>query len=132
MRRKILVGLMAVVMMATSVTPAFAQTHQKIRLPQNKVWMYAGDINRSGSYSYVAASCEAVYPIRGKDTFKRIHVRVKDTKGHVITSDYELIEGGAEKKLKLKEGYYGARIVKFQFRGNTKREAYAIVNYNAR
>lgn len=134
MRRKILTGLMAVVMMATSVMPTFAQTHQTIRLPKNQVWMYAGDINRTGSYSYVVASCEAVYPIKGTDTFKKVQVRVKDTKGHVITEGEKtvLTEGKKEVKLRLREGYYGTRIVKFQFRGNTKREAYAVVNYNAR
>ncbi len=134
MRRKILTALMAVVMMATSVMPAFAQTHQKIRLPKNQVWMYAGDISRTGSYSYVVASCEAVYPIKGADTFKKVQVRVKDTKGHVITAREKtvLTEGKKETKLKLREGYYAAKIVKFQFRGNTKKEAYAIVNYNAR
>ncbi len=131
MKRKILTGLMASVIMVMSVMPVFAQTHQTIRLPKNKVWMYAGDINRKGGYSYVNASCETVYPIRGKDTFKKIGVRVKDTKGHVITGEYTLTEGGKTKKLKLKEGYYAVKIVKFQFRGNSKKEAYAIVNYNA-
>lgn len=129
--KKFLTGLMVFVMMAMSFIPAFAQNHQTIRLPKNKVWMTAGDTSRSGNYSYVRASCDSVYPIQGNDTFQRIQVRVKDTKGHVISVEpYTVLkEGAGQKNVTLKEGYLAARTVKFQFRGNSDAEAYAVVNY---
>lgn len=131
MKRKIITGLMVLVIIAMNCIPAFAQTNQRIRLSSNQRWDTFGYENRTGDYKEVLAECVTVYPINGADNFKTIQARVRDTTTRVITVDpfTKLTEGKGQKKIEIKNGYLSTPLVQFQFRGNTDAEAYAIVNY---
>ena len=102
-----------------------------ISLPENQVWTSKAAISRTGSFSFVYAKCESVYPSSGSDNFTKIQTRLVNSSGKLIMKkDYEtLTEGKASSLLYIKEGYLADKTVYIQFRGNTNAAAEAVVDY---
>lgn len=81
--------------------PVSAQSNKTILLPKNQVWTQSYSENRTGNYSYVQVGCDSVYPLNGD----------------------------ALSSIDIKEGYLKTTKVRFQFRGNSKEAANAVVDY---
>lgn len=111
---------------------ALAATDVVIFLPENQVWTSSKPVSRSGSYSYVWASCDSVYPLSGADSFSRIQTRLVNSSDTLIMIDnfVALQEGSGYQRLEIQEGYLDLETVYIQFRGNIKLPAKAVVNYD--
>ncbi len=125
--------LVALGMIMITCVPVFA-TSRTIELPKDQVWTAKFSEPRTGKYSQVSAECDSVYPLSGSDNFTRIHCRVVNQSGTVISAQsyYVLTEGMSSTYIPIKEGYLNLSVVYFQFRGNSNSPAYAAVSYYGR
>lgn len=110
-----------------------AVSNEEISLKANQVWTEKRGVERSGQFMHVWAGLKTVYPITGKDNFEKIQTRVVNATGtNIMDGDVTsviLTEGTGDQKIILKEGFLNLKRVYFQFRGNSKEAAEAVVNY---
>ncbi len=127
-------ALITVLTVALIVIPTFAATDVQIYINPNQAWSDGYDTTdtRSKNYGYCTAACRSVYPLSGSDNFSRIQVRVTDPYGScIMQKTYEVLkEGGGNQTLELDDDLLSWTSVRFQFRGNSSSEAYAVVDYD--
>lgn len=135
--KKILVVKMLLVFLffMSEIISLAASGEVSIYISPNRVWTSQSDNtdSRSGAYSTVYARNHAVRPTSGTDNFAKLQTRVTNGYGTVISATYTLDEGATSStSIAIKEGYLDSKLVGFQFRGNSDKEAYAIVSYDGR
>ena len=130
-KKRIITIITTMAMFCMMTMSTLAATDVVIFLPENQVWTSSEPVSRSGSYSYVWASCDSVYPLNGADNFSRIQTRLVDSSDTLIMIDnfVALQEGSGYQRLEIQEGYLDLETVYIQFRGNIKLPAKAVVNY---
>lgn len=133
---KLVTLLLALFMVVVTVLPAMAApseiNSQKIWLPPNMVWTFGGEVTHNSAYFGAEAKCETVYPESGVDNFNTIRYRITDSYGVVISEKpyVPITEGTGYVGVKIKQGYNDLGHICFQFQGNRKYSANAIVSYN--
>lgn len=129
-------ALITVLTVALIAIPTFAAIDAQIYIDPNQVWSDGYDTSdtRSQNYDYCTAACKSVYPVSGLDTFSRIQVRVTDPYGLcIMQKSYEVLkEGAGNQTLELDDNMLSCTSVRFQFRGNSSSEAYAVVDYDGK
>lgn len=134
--RKMFANAFLLMMLCANGIVGFASSGEvSIYISPNQVWTSQSDNtdSRSGAYSTVYARNHAVRPTSGTDNFAKIQTRVTNGYGTVISDTYTLSESATSStSITIKEGYLASKLVGFQFRGNTNKEAYAIVSYDGR
>lgn len=133
-KKKITTVIVAMAMFCMMSISALAATNVVVSLPKDQAWTSKKSVTRTGSYSYIEASCDSVYPTSGSDNFSKIQARVVNSAGTLImTKDYEVLkEGDGYQELHIKDGYLALDTVYIQFRGNSSSAAEAVVNYRGR
>ena len=135
-RKKIFVSAFLIMMLLTNGIVGLASSGEvSIYIYPYQTWTSQSDNtdSRSGAYSNVYVRNHAVRPTSGIDTFSKIQTRVTNGYGTVISDIYTLDESAlSSTSITIKEGYLNSDMVGFQFRGNTTKEAYAIVSYDGR
>lgn len=134
---KLVTGLLGLAMAVTTILPAMAAPSavygKKIELIENMAWVFAGEVTYNGDrYAAGRALCETVYPPSGIDTYEFIRGRITEYYGTVIsTVPYTKIkEGTGYNSIEIKRAYDYLGHIYFQFSGNTKYPAYAIVSFD--
>ncbi len=99
----------------------------------NQVW--SGDYEHTDSHDpkneYVYARNHTVYPESGKDNFSRIQVQVTNGFDLLISDVVILNEADSDMtSIRLYDRWSDTTFVGFEFRGNSDKEAYAIVSYD--
>lgn len=125
-----IMGVFGIIFSMSLVTNAVDK--KQISLPANMKWTAKYSTSRNTSYSYSRARCHSVYPESGSDNFSRMRCRVVNSSGTVISaSSYTILTEGASgnTRISLREGYLNLSTVYFQFCGNTKASAQAVVSY---
>lgn len=125
-----IIGAFGIIVSMSMVTSAVDK--KQISLPSDMKWTSKYSTSRNTSYSYSKARCHSVYPKNGTDNFSRMRCRVVNSSGTVIsTSSYTILTEGVSEntRISLKEGYLNLSTVYFQFCGNTKASAEAVVSY---
>lgn len=130
-KKRIITTIVAMAMFCMMSMSTLAATKVIVSLPENQVWTAGAPISRSGSFSYLWAGCDSVYPTSGKDSFTKIQVRLVSASGESIMKDdiETLTEGETSKLLYIKDGHLALKTVYIQFRGNTSAAAEAVVEY---
>jgi len=131
MAKRLFTSFVVFIMMLVMAIPVFASAYQQtITLPANQVWVQAGDIDRSGDFSYIRAKCHSVFPGSGLDLFYTIQCRLVNSSGTEVSNAYSLDERDSDyTNIYIKEGYLSTSPVYVQFRGNSNAKAYATVSY---
>jgi len=122
-------------LLVTNAICSFASVQKTIYIYPNKVWDdgYYNSDDRSTRYSTVYARNISVYPENGGfDTFSKIHVRVENQYGTIISDETPLSESSTNKEISIHEGYLDTDFVCFSFRGNSNDSANAEVFYDGR
>ncbi|MBO5056197.1 MAG: hypothetical protein J6C64_07580 [Lachnospiraceae bacterium] len=129
--KKILATLLTMTTIWMTSISALAASGVLIDIPKNQIWTSSYGATRTGSFSYVYAACDSVYPASGVDTFKKIQVRIISSTGKLMMDNESkvLTEGGTLEQISIKEGFLGEDKVFFQFRGNSAESAKAVVTY---
>lgn len=132
-RKNIITGIVVMVMLLTMSMSAMAASDVVVYLPENQVWSISYSDTRSGAYSTATVHCDSVYPIKGSDNFKKMQARLVDSSGTLISAEPYIIleENGLYDILHVDEGYLHLKTIYFQFRGNSKEAANAVVDYFA-
>ncbi|MBD5476865.1 MAG: hypothetical protein HDR17_12960 [Lachnospiraceae bacterium] len=130
-KKRITTIIVTMAMLCMMAMSALADTNVVVTLPENQVWTSSMPVPRSGAYSYVWVSCDAVYPLYGTDNFSRIQTRLVNSEETLIMEDDFVIlkEGDGYQEIYIMEGYLGLETVYIQFRGNIYKGAEAVVNY---
>lgn len=130
--KKLITPAIALAMVIVMALPAFAASKQKIRLPQNQVWVTAGTEAREYCDD-PSARCHSVVPVDALvDLFSKIQCRVLSSTGESmgVNAVTTLTEGAKDYTgIRLKSAYHGVNSVTFQFRGNSSAAADATVSY---
>lgn len=130
-KRCIIGTLLLVVMLVALAVPAFATT-RVLSLPSGQAWASTPLETRSGSYSYVLAQNESVYPNAGQDQYELIHCRILNSSGtRICTKEYEVLDetNSGLSRIELRQGYLHYTSIEFEFRGNSANAARAVVTY---
>ncbi len=112
-------------------------TNKNIYIQPNKVWSADYDCtdSRSGKYESVSSRLISVKPDNNSsDNMHKVQVQVTNSYDHVIgkTSPKLVEQSKNSTKIVIQEGYKDVKRVGFEFRGCSKKAAYAIVDYNGR
>lgn len=130
-KRCIIGTLLLVVMLVALAVPALATT-KVLSLPSGQAWVSTPLETRTGSYSYVYAQNESVYPYSGQDQYELIHCRILNSSGTRISVDsYEVLDEtkAGYSEIELRQGYLHYTSIEFEFRGNSTNAARAVVTY---
>ena len=118
--------------------PVFAK-ESSIYIPETQVWSDRDETSdsRTGNYNTVYAKCKSVYPTDGgADYFEIIQCRITNMYGtNIGTTSYVLLDevlSGSFSEITVAEKYLSDKTVYFEFRGNKKYDAYAVVEYSGR
>lgn len=132
--KKMYTIIVAIIIASTMCIPAFAATRKNIYIPENQAWTSKMSDSRAGNNGDVSATCHSVYPLSGTDNFSKIQCRSVSSEGVLIVQNeyYVLTEGKGAVLMELRNGYHNLSTVYFQFRGNTNKDAYAVVSYSGR
>lgn len=132
---KLVTGLLGLAMAVTTILPAMAAPSsvesKKIELIENMAWVFGAEVTYDGDkYAGGRALCETVYPEKGEDNYRYIRCRITDYYGTVIsTAPYTILgEGAGYRSIEIKRAYDYLGHIYFQFSGNTKYSAYAIIS----
>ena len=132
-RLKKYLSVMGASMLMLSVSMSvFAADSEIISIPADMKWGTKYSASHNTGYSYVRARCHSVYPVSGVDNFSTIRCRIVNNSGTIISKEsyVKLSEGSSDfTKINLKDGYINLSTVNFQFCGNTKASAQAVVSY---
>lgn len=90
-------------------------------------------VSRSGRSAYAYARNHSVYPDNGaKDNFEKIQCRIVNDYDLQISNTCVLSETSKSfTSIKIYEGYRNGKTVNFEFKGNTAKNAVAVVSYGS-
>lgn len=132
---KLVTGLLGLAMAVTTILPAMAAPSsvesKKIELIENMAWVFGAEVTYDGDkYAGGRALCETVYPKDGMDLYSTIRCRITDYYGVVISekSYVKLTEGTGYHNVEIKRAYDYLGHIYFQFAGNNRNSAYAIIS----
>ncbi|MCM1327741.1 MAG: hypothetical protein NC094_13705 [Bacteroidales bacterium] len=130
--KKLLATLLTIVsILAMNISVMASAGYITVHLWPNQEWTdrYDNPGTRTGNFSYVEVICHSVYPESGTDNYSRMQVRLADMYGNALSDTYTIKEGSQVNRISLWEGSLSIKDIYYQFRGNSREEAYALVSY---
>ena len=137
MKKKIVSGIiLASIMMAHFANICMADSVEQKRID---IWAYswsecdANKVSRTGNSAYAYARNHAVFPDNGgTDNYKKIQCRIVNDYDLQISNTTILNETSTKNtNIKIYDGYLNMKTANFEFKGNSDKNAIAIVSYGS-